>query len=161
MEETLIPIKIDKDLLNLKDTKGRNILEKIYSDLQKHEQITDDKIPQYVDYQKENENKLFDIIGDSCFSELSKTINLDIPKMNSYFNEWLDMFRGEGDEPPFTNQRILEIEKGSIFTMKELSDKNWIEEIEQQSYTYDGRAYERCEYALFETLEKYVNLRVS
>lgn len=39
--------------------------------------------------------------------------------------------------------------------MKELSDlKNWIEEIEQQSYTYDGRAYERCEYALFETLER-------
>ena len=158
IKETLFPIKIDKDLLDLKDTKGQNILEKIYSDLQKRELITDDKkIDQYINYQNKDEEELFWIIRDKASSlEYSKTINIDIPKMNSYFGKWIDEWGGEeSHKPPFSDKRISEIEKGSEFTLKELEDlKDWMVEIEQQSITYDGKAYERCEYALFETINK-------
>lgn len=158
IEETLFPIKIDIDSLNLKDAKGQNILEKIYSDLQKHELITDDKkIDQYINYQNRDEDELFETIRDKASSlEYSKTINIDIPKMNSYFREWIDEWGGEeSHKPPFSDKRISEIEKGSEFTLKELEDlKDWMVEIEQKSITYDGKAVERCKYALFETIDK-------
>ena len=157
IEETLIPIKIDIDLLNLKDAKGQNILERIYLDLQKNDIITDDEIPQYINFKNKDEDEILEVIRDEIsMEEFSKTINIDIPKMNSYFKEWIDMWGGEeAHKPPFSDDRISEIEKGSEFTPKEFEDlKKWMSEIEQQSITYDGKASERCKYALFETLNK-------
>jgi hypothetical protein len=157
IEETLIPIKIDIDLLNLKDAKGQNILERIYLDLQKNDIITDDEVPQYINYKNKDEDEILEVIRDEITKEeFSKTINIDIPKMNSYFKEWIDMWGGEeAHKPPFSDDRISEIEKGSEFTPKEFEDlKEWMSEIEQQSITYDGKASERCKYALFETLNK-------
>ena len=141
--------------IKITDKRLSEILEKIFLELKKNKFILDEKIDLYFNYDSEAEKELFDVgIRDEIVrSPFAETIDTDLPRMNNYIREWLEQWGFQ--KLPFSEKRILEIENGSDITVQELKDlrENMLE-IEQQSITYDGEAIERCEYALFETINE-------
>lgn len=141
--------------IKITDKRLSEILEKVFLELKKNKFILGENIDLYINYDAEAEKELFDVgIRDEIVrSTLTETIDTDLPRMNNYIREWLDQW--DFEKPPFSEKRILEIESGSDITSQELKDlRESMLEIEQQSFTYDGNAIERCNYALFETLNK-------
>jgi len=141
--------------IKITDKRLSEILEKIFLELKKNKFILGENINLFFNYDSEIEVELFDVeIKDEIVrSPLAKTIDTDLPKMNNYIREWLEQW--DFEKSPFSEKRILEIESGSDITSQELKDlRESMLEIEQQSFTYDGNASERCNYALFETLNK-------